>query len=225
MSDYSKRLEQRYVDASRRLAGEPAPAARPRRRRRTAAWLIAAALVIGVPTLALATRPWDGPTPPAVPGAGLARVSAASAAAFPVLARPAQARDVLPRSALSILGVQQETTGVNPRLARQVVSGRFGAAYLIPGDGSLCLLVAPAGGPVRSNCTRATKAAADGLLSAGIHEPGGTLVAGVAPAGWPAVTIVTRVGRPVVLPVNPDGGFTAVLSSPPVAVKRAASPR
>jgi hypothetical protein len=170
-------------------------------RRRSAAVLAgllgASAAVSG---LALAVGGGPGaPVPPTQFAAGqraaLATTpSAAGLGTLGVLRRAQTTADAVPSGVTAGLteGVFSGAFGANVALARRVGGLTAGSAWVVPGDGSVCLIAASAGDPNGgATCASSAIVAAGGLeMEAGTHRaPGVVFVAGVAPDGVSQVTL------------------------------------
>ncbi len=145
MPDFLDRLAVQFAVAERALSTTPAVPARRRQRRRRIV-IVALAATLGATGAALAASGVlsNGPVSIAQYRAGeqaaLAdAVPPAQAAAFAILRRPATAADALPASMLPPPFVHMY--GANRALARRVQALPQGVeAWLVPGNGSLCLV-------------------------------------------------------------------------------------
>lgn len=102
--------------------------------------------------------------------------------------------------------------GVNTTLARPVAGGS--GAWLIPGDGGLCLWLTDAGGKSGGlGCATTAKAVAGELSESRMSEAGVQHVVGVVPDGTTAVTLN---GKPLTVV---DNGWEAVTGPQPANIE------
>jgi len=164
--------------------------------------------------------PTDGPPAPALPDTGVTSVTPADGVAFPVLGRAPTASDTLPAAALNILGAQQQSFQLAPRLARLVSSSASGDVYLVPGSGELCLVTVTSAGQASSGCSTDSEARSQGLTLIAAPNSGQPdyVVTGVTPGTSTQATIATADGGTTRAAVSSGGGYSAALTSAPVSV-------
>jgi hypothetical protein len=170
-------------------------AARNRARRRRALMLAAVALILacsGGVALAGAGSSTAAPqtvAPPTSEAPAASSVEPALLEAFALMRRSQTQADVIPADAQPAFS---QASGANPSLARRVSDGADAEAWLIPGNGSACILArAPADAIGGAVCvpTAAARAGELDVQSASSQLPGSELVAGVVPDGVAAVTL------------------------------------
>jgi hypothetical protein len=156
-----------------------------------------------------ALTPYGPPEPvsPTTPRLMISQVDAAEASAFGVMRRPLASSDVVPIDQLISFSA---SSGANPSLARRVLPGApqgqvSGAAWLVPGDGKVCLIsISRSSRALGGAGCLIDEAAITGKLiveSTSTEAGGGALVAGLVPDGVPTVTL-TSGGRTWSVPVK-----------------------
>ena len=152
--------------------------------------------------------PSQVPPPSASPDAGISTPTSTQQAAFSAFRRPGRPSDGVVASnpqVLQGLGQAQRQSQVNPSLAREVHAGADGSVYLVPGDGTLCL-VSVGGVGVTVGCTRDDDAARNGMVFT-MTTSDSMVVRGVYPDGTTRVEVVDDAGRATPVALGPDNGF------------------
>jgi hypothetical protein len=142
--------------------------------------------------------------PPVSEAAPASSIEPTLSAAFALMRRPQTQADMIPAS---IQVAFSQASGANPLLARRVSDSAGEEAWLIPGNGSACILArVPRYGIGGAVCVPADAARAGELdvQSASTQLPGSELVAGVVPDGVDAVTLHLADGGAVAAPVSED---------------------
>jgi hypothetical protein len=156
-------------------------------------------------------------------------ITPAQSAKLGILRRPRVASDaLLPWDAFSATHTPMAANGVNPSLSRRAEGFASGAAWVIPGNGTICLIavnvqglamaseqLAPGsttpspvarihGADGATGCTTDSNAAKGWSAgTGGTHEsPGMTFTAGIVPDDVTAVTVSLAGGGPLSLPVH-----------------------
>jgi len=167
-----------------------------RRRRAAIAIAIGAMLAIGAgASLAIAvTASSNGPVPPTSEAAPANAVEPALASGVSLMRRAQNAADVVPAS---VPVVFSQSSGANIALARRVADGAGAEAWVIPGNGTTCILARLAQYDIGGAVCTSTAAALAGELdvqSASAQLPGAELVAGIVPDSVGAVTMTLADG-------------------------------
>jgi hypothetical protein len=185
-------------------------------RRRRALLLAGLSLILaatgGVALAGAGTSPagTGAAVPPASEAPPASAVEPALLDAFALMRRGQTQADVIPAS---VQPAFSQASGANPALARRVSDGAGTEAWLVPGNGSACILArAPAyaiGGAV---CVPTASARAGELDVQGASSqlPGGELVAGVVPDGVESVTLHLADGSSLEAPVR-EGVYLALV--------------
>ena len=231
-------FEQRLLHELRAIVvarGQLVPKTRSHRRWRSRRALVAGAAFLsalgGVGGLALAGTLGGGTVSPEQWSSG-ARVVPEVAmtpdqtAQLGILRRPRDGSDVLPS------GLVTEVTntpgdggyGLNPSLSRRALGASGGIAWLVPGNGNLCLEVrfpVAGGGGV---CGPNAEFSSGREIAIGFSAQAPTVqgVAGVVPDGVDRVTITPMTGQELVTPVEgnvynteiPTGAFSVMFTGP-----------
>jgi hypothetical protein len=209
MTGFLDRLADQFGAADRALISANAPAhRRPRWRSRNAAILALGLTASGTAVAVAATTVFSGGGPVSIGQYEAGRraplatvVPPAQAAAFAILRRPAGAADAVPPSLLpaQLVGVY----GADATLARRIGGSSAAlAAWVVPGNGSLCL-VADSG----SVCGPDAALITHGLYmeSGGAGTPGTQSVVGLVPDGVDAVTLTLADGSRRLVDVVANG--------------------
>jgi hypothetical protein len=217
MTDFLDRLAVQLAHAERTTSTTAAvPAHRRWRARRTV--ILALATTLGATGAALAATGVlsAGPVSLDQYRAGehatlVSVVPPSQAAAFAILRRPATASDALPASMLPEQFIH--IYGANPALARRVQGLPQGAeAWLVPGNGSLCLVTNSG-----ASCGPDATLIKYGLAIESGSGSGSQSVTGVVPDGVTSVTITLGSGSQQDATVV-DNGYTATADGPsPIA--------
>lgn len=208
MPDFLDQLGTELARAASSPTTQPTPDRRPTRWRMPMQrrGLLAAALGVvaagGGVAIATLGRPTPGAVPPGAGAAIATNADPADLAAFGILRRPQTSADRIPREKpIALSGA----SGANLELARHVSGTDGGEAWVIPGQGSLCLLTAwPSDHAGGATCSENRTAIAGRLvLTAGAEAaPGYTFVGGVVPDGTTGVTLHLDDGTGLPLAVN-----------------------
>jgi hypothetical protein len=227
MPDFLDRLGDELQRAARagagERAGEPAAPRIPRKRRarlRGAAharsrWLLAGIVLLlagaGGAAIAGGGRPNPEPAPPRA-GAVLANgADARDLSAFAILRRPPAESDQIPaQSPVALSGA----SGANLGLARRAQGLGEGRAWVVPGNGTVCLIAEwPQRHTGGANCVPDAAALAGQLVGASgtASAPGIEFIAGLVPDGVGAVTLHLR-GRAVTSAPVHEGVYMIALA-------------
>lgn len=217
MTDFLDQLAGQFAVAERTLSSKAAvPSQRRWRARRTV--ILALATTLGATGAALAATGVlsSGPVSLAQYRAGEQAALAPvvppkQAAAFAILRRSATATDALPVSMLPEPFVRMY--GANPALARRVQGLPQGVeAWLVPGNGSLCVVTS--GG---ASCGRDAALDKYGLAIESGSGSGPQSIAGVVPDGVRSVTITLANGSQQDANVVDNGYAATARGSSPIA--------
>ena len=186
----------------------PAKSHNARIGRRTGAIAASLAVILAASTggaVALTAEPSSsGQVPPLAEATVAQSTEPALLSSFELLRRAQIASDVIPASIPVVLS---EASGANLGLARRVTGEQGEEAWIIPGNGSACILAQLSrdgiGGAV---CTTSAAARAGQLnvQSASAQLPGAELVAGLVPDGVSSVTMHLAGGATVTAAVHED---------------------
>lgn len=135
--------------------------------------------------------------------------------AFPAFQRSSTSADAVPSSV--DLGGLRARYGVDPSLARLVLSTGSINMWILPSPHDLCSVVVQANGAMdngycATNSVAETRGLVMGDTSGGSGAPG-QMWWGVMPAGVTGLTATDESGA-ISVPVNADGGFAQVVSKP-----------
>jgi hypothetical protein len=157
-------------------------------------------------------------------------VDGTDAATFSLLDRPLSASDAVPAiESGEVKGTPfVGSFGANLALSREATGFSTGGAWVVPGDGSVCLIADPSYSPGVSSAAGLSGGAtcqfdADAvsgqltLTGATMHDPGHFQLAGLVPNGVATVAVTEATGATVVLPVH-DNVYMADLTQPAASV-------
>jgi hypothetical protein len=216
MTDFLDRLAVEFAVAERALSTVAIPARRRWRARRTV--ILALATTLGATGAALAATGVlsSGPVSLTQYRAGEQAAPAAvvpprQAAAFAILRRPATASDALPASMLPEQFIR--IYGANAALARRVEGLPQGVdAWLVPGNGSLCLVTNDG-----ASCGPDATLIKYGLAAESGSGSGAQSVTGIVPDGVTSVTITLANGSRQDTTVVDNGYAATADAASPIA--------
>ncbi|MGH2884970.1 MAG: hypothetical protein ACRDPA_20085, partial [Solirubrobacteraceae bacterium] len=110
-------------------------------------------------------------------------------AALSILRRPRVASDALPPGDTTLTNSPAASNGANPDLSRRAQGIIDGNAWVIPGDGMICLLFDAPGAGGGTCQTDSSVSDWPPVTSGSARAPGMTTVAGLVPDGVPQVTL------------------------------------
>jgi len=148
-------------------------------------------------------------------------------AAFGVLRRSVSAGDALPatflaREAANPTDVLQGLAGANPSLARRAQGLPSGSAWIVPGNGMICIATALPGTVQvgATSCTVSDAAAAGRLaLSARSSQQGWQWVVGLTPDNVAQVSVIRADGTTQTVDVH-DNVYASMFTGPPATSVR-----
>jgi hypothetical protein len=157
----------------------------------------------------------------AQPVGGVAAPDAEQLGAFVAVRRGATAVDqrvAHDQDALKTLQGSQASAQANPSLGRNVYAGDNGSVFLVPGAGTLCLLVSGNAFGWVATCATNAQAIAGGLgfvyySTAPSGQVGDFTIAGVLPDGARDVQIVDDAGTATPVPLSQDNGYWATTAN------------
>lgn len=157
----------------------------------------------------------------AQPAVGVAAPDAEQLGAFVALRRGTTAVDQRPAhdpDALKTLQGSQANAQTNPSLARNVYAGENGSVFLVPGAGTLCLLISGNAFGWVATCATNAQAIAGGLgfvyySTAPSGQVSDFTIAGVLPDGARDVQMVDDAGNATPVPLSQDNSYWATTAN------------
>lgn len=186
--------------------------------------LSTAAVAVAVMAFVGAFASADSSSQPSQGESLLSAPSAAQVAAFPVLGRKSGEPSVIATSpdALEELAEAESEHGVNPRLARTVLSSANVSEAIVPGRDTICLVQTRGKEQTAAYCGAESSVEKEGLSTDG-WENGGErwTVTGVFPHpdGIANLRTVSESGAEAPVQLSAGGGYTVVTSVKPTALK------
>ena len=184
------------------------PSKKPARHLRRRAVVTAASIVCvlaltgGIALAVAGESSSSGTVPPTSEAAPAASIEPALAAGVALMRRAQTEADAIPAS---LPVVFSQASGANLALARRVADGEGAEAWIVPGNGSTCILAQVRQYRIGGAVCTTTAAALAGELnvqSASAQLPGAELVAGMTPDGVESVTMSLADGSTVSAPVR-----------------------
>lgn len=178
----------------------------------------AVAVAVLLAALLAGHGPTRQPTNPASHGMASRSLPGALLARFVVLRRPTTTDDALPKDIMNILA-RGQITGVDPSLARLLLSSSTASIWLVPGARTTCIFsrqpvfTESSVENIGAACSSDTRAEQRGIIYGD-----GNILAGVLPDGSSNATFVFRDGSTAQLPTNGQGAFAQQLDPRPTSL-------
>lgn len=182
---------------------------------------VAAVAVVSSAVGAGAPPPRNGSEPPSVPTTTPVRgIQADQASLLQALRRPRSVGDALPVSIRQTLAADDKFTrsyGGNVDLARRVSATAQKAAWIIPGDGKLCVAIPDSTG-FTLNCATPAEVRDGYLQPSLVGSTGRGTLTGILPDGVSSVRLVNRDGSQRTVEVS-DNFYAAAIDAELLAVE------